>query len=369
VLLVYYFVDFHQPRVHPLPPSWRSFAKTFAQFLSTSTGIAAHHLWPYSAILVTGCVALCLGQLLMAWRQRRERFRAIGLLLFLAAMASLALGIAWGRSGYQLDYGLEPRYATLALPGILAVYFTFVVGARRALARALQTGLFLAFLAMVPYNWYDGVSFAQGHAQRFVAFRKHLRAGVPVSILAQRYSGVSNVVGLHPDAGLLEHYLRSLHDQGLAHLARMRLDQQMDGLRKEAFEAEVAYSNQITWDGHGRGSGLGDDPFVVFHMKQPRFVFAVTFQVSYSNRANKRANANLQAFWKKGADTHFLEEVSQHVSLPDRAASKPVTIWIMDTIDELRIDPDDTPSDFRLTDLSLLVPEQHAAAAQPVDRH
>jgi hypothetical protein len=164
-----------------------------AQFLTVGLGTAAQPLWPYTGFVVLGVLLLGAAVAVAAGRaQPRERFRALGLLLFLAAMGTLALAIGWGRS--ELDTGacFEPRYAMLSLPALCAVYFIGVLYHPASGGRLLQMSLLLLACMFFPGNMEEGVGFGSDTLETRTAFATDLMAGVPATTLAQRYAGKLN---------------------------------------------------------------------------------------------------------------------------------------------------------------------------------
>ena len=95
---------------------------TAVQFLSGSFGPVAEPSWPYSGLVMLGLLLLTAGMLLRATTRARpaeDRFRALALLLFIAATICLALSIGLGRRGY----GFTLRYFLLATPVLCCIYF------------------------------------------------------------------------------------------------------------------------------------------------------------------------------------------------------------------------------------------------------
>ena len=123
LLVALYFVGYQEP-AHHLPALHsgtslirfiRSCLSTTGQFLSGGFGPAAEPSWPYSGLVMLGLLLLTTGMLLRAAKRARaaeDRFRALALLLFIAATICLALSVGLGRQGY----GFTLRYFLLATP-------------------------------------------------------------------------------------------------------------------------------------------------------------------------------------------------------------------------------------------------------------
>src|SRR6266853_466484 len=111
VLTALYFVGWERVPYHPKSQSVYQSLKTAVQFATIGLGRASRAPWPLSGLATLAAFGVSIPVLLRVWRDRpAERARAAGLLCFLGALASLALGLGMGRNGF------ETRYVTLALP-------------------------------------------------------------------------------------------------------------------------------------------------------------------------------------------------------------------------------------------------------------
>jgi hypothetical protein len=111
--------------------------------------------------------------------------------------------------------------------------------------------------------------------------------------------------------------------------------------------------NQMTWK-DGVGEGNGDDPYLVFALPEPQLVHAIRIKYAYERTAFPVV---LQVFWRRSGQQEFVEEERNHTKeLKAEVAEGTVTVWVNDTIDQFRIDPDVKPCVIRITKIELLVP-------------
>jgi hypothetical protein len=156
---------------------------TSTQFLSLSFGPASRALWPYSGLGVLGLALFGVAALVLVWRrQPQERFRAVGLLLFMGASACLALAVGWGRNEGVADQ----RYVTFGVPMLCGVYFIWVVHGGPS-GRLAQMCLFTLICAVFALNTLDGLENGRRLCQLNAALEQDLVTGTPASVLAQRH--------------------------------------------------------------------------------------------------------------------------------------------------------------------------------------
>src|SRR6185437_3287251 len=137
-LTALYFGGWERVPYHPRSAGVYQTLKTSAQFVTIGLGPAARALWPVPGILVLALFAATAVLLARAWAGRPgERARAGGLLLFLGAMASLALGLGLGRNGFEV------RYVTLAVPAWCCAYLAWVIYGSSGAGRRIPAGLAL----------------------------------------------------------------------------------------------------------------------------------------------------------------------------------------------------------------------------------
>jgi hypothetical protein len=83
---------------HPESPGIKAALRTALEFVTVGFGPVVRSRWPAWAtfflvlLISTGLVVAANGL-----KRPQERLRALGLLFFLGALVSLALGVGWGR--------------------------------------------------------------------------------------------------------------------------------------------------------------------------------------------------------------------------------------------------------------------------------
>src|SRR5262249_49462886 len=142
-----------QPRYYP-PVTLEGFVKTTLMVLAISFGPAVMEFWPFSALVMPGLLVASAVLLIGAWvRRPSERSRGLGLVLFLVAFVGLAAAVGWGRGGRSFEENVSTSYATLAAPGPLGVYLTWVALGRPAVGRFAQVCLFSLACALAVPNF------------------------------------------------------------------------------------------------------------------------------------------------------------------------------------------------------------------------
>src|SRR5262249_28702347 len=153
-------------------------------------------LWQVPCVIVL-CFVLGSGALLSAvvWTRPRGRPRALGLLSFLAAMASLALALGVGR------YGFETRYVTLRRPAWCCLYFVWSIYAPPRLSVAARAFLLVLSLATLWPNTRFGLDYGAVVRSHLAGFEREMVAGTPGYRLVFRYWQY-----LHPHQDILNEY-------------------------------------------------------------------------------------------------------------------------------------------------------------------
>jgi hypothetical protein len=164
-------------------------------------GLGVLALWA-----VSGAVLVRVG-----WGRPGERFRAAGLLLFLAGSAGLALALGRGRAGLGPGSGPLSRYVTFMAPALCCVYFVAELYGSRAVARWLPRGLFLVAAAVCWPNAQAAADFGGERRARMEAVEEDVREGTPHTVLAERHARFLYLPE-HPD--VLAERLRLLHRAG-----------------------------------------------------------------------------------------------------------------------------------------------------------
>jgi hypothetical protein len=363
LLVALYFVGYERPDIHPPSPGLKATSEVALEVLSLSLvqgdagGWLVQKCWPYSGWVTLGLVLLTALVLVAVFLRRpEERSRALGILLFIGATACIGLGIGWGRAGFPNYPGLQSRYCTYAMPLLCCVYFTWVLYGAQWLRRLVQMCLFTTFCVFFPLTVEEAVSWAGTIADQMKGFEKDLVAGTPTAILVERHAR-----DIMPDTDPAEakrsmtEKMRSLRRAGIGMYRDLKDDPVMDEVR---FSAAPIGLNQMR-EKDGKYIGEGDDPYLVFALGEPRFVYAIRLKCSYEGTPN--APPMFQAFWKEGSED-FVEKEGRVVTqeLKGGPEEQTVMIPVNSRIDQFRIDPDTKPCVFRIHEIVLLIPPRDA---------
>jgi MoaA/NifB/PqqE/SkfB family radical SAM enzyme len=112
--------------------------------------------------------------------------------------------------------------------------------------------------------------------------------------------------------------------------------------------------NQTSWDG-GAGEGTGDDPYLTFRLGGLRHVTAVRVRFAYADAATRR---HFHMYWRDSKREVFTEtERFFWRDLLPESGERTLVVGVNAAIDELRIDPDNKPTAFRIAEVVLLGPD------------
>jgi hypothetical protein len=331
-------------------PSLPAAVKATLQLASLSVGTAPlqHGLWRYTGSAV---IALTLGSiavLAIGWNtQPEERFRALGLLLFLGAMGTLVIAMAWGRGGMGESYIFVGHYVPRIVPALCCIYFVFIVyGGRIAGALVPMSLLTLGCVLLWPnvtmgLTW--GTTSGFGYRNDF---ERDLRAGLPPLILAEWYG---HNLG-NDDVETVSAVLRKLKRDAIGEFRNMRSD---PAFLEIAVPIKPVLTSQVTLEGR-TGYATGNDPYLVFALEEPTQILAIRLKLSYPGV--KSQPAALQISWKQPGTKSFGEPSKTFATRVDaNAKERTVTAWVNHRIDGFRIEPDDGPCIFTISQILLLV--------------
>jgi hypothetical protein len=379
-LLAFYFMGFNPDQNWPPSPGWLAVSKTILQIMSLGLGTAARPFWGavgggLLALTVAGAARLAF----VAYRQEEERVRALGLLMFIGAIALLVLAIGRSRSGMGLDYIFIGTYVPLVTPLLCCLYF---VSDRYGppLARPIVlASLIGASLALFPTNLRTHKADAKYWFDRSQQFEAAIRRGTPTSIMAEQFMA-RDYAHLYRDGedvgAAVAPAVASLRDAGMGQFKFIQRD---PTYRAVPMQVAPTTTHRMSWqEGFGRGlDGAGDPPSISFAVNPKRMVYAVRLKYRHQETAGRYAH--LQVSWTSGdgngstsgasgtkrrfddwveADSSVpvLRRVDSKLGYLQPTADKMLTVWINETISELKIIPDDQPCVFTLAGLTLLEP-------------
>jgi hypothetical protein len=342
-LVLLYFLGYEQPVYHSSADNPGTVLITTLQFLTNGFGPVADRFWPLSGL---GELALLLTTLtilvVVVWRNPSERPRALGLLAFLAGMFCLALGIGWGRP----DNGLTPRYVTLAAPTLCCIYFTWLLYLPRPFRTPFVLSLCILAALLLPVNTKMGLTYAKNRRAKMANFERDLKNKVPIYLLIKRHSQFLML----SQQELLTHYFRNLHQQGFGPFQSLQDDPPFDVIELELIPTtfnEVEFHDGIV-------KGTGEDSYIVYTLAKPQFVYRLQLDYNHFNQEGTRPRFRM--FWKRADQIDFPPDQRFSSLYLETGNDKNMIITIGDTIDLIRIYPDDKRFVFHLQELKLQVP-------------
>lgn len=347
-----YFQGFEKPTATPPNPGlWHSL-RTGIQFCCMGFGYAALKYWRWLGWPAVAVVLLSLAVLVAAWRRAPERLRASGLLVILAGIAGTAVGVAWGRSGFGYGAGLQMRYVTLVALAPCCLYYIWDVCGPTALAPWARAGFLGLAAAIMLFNVQGPLKRAKDRGETLQALERDGRAGVPVYLLARRYTPL---VQHSPDVVALG--LRTFQRAGIGVFKDLQED---PPFREIPLPLEPTAVGQLTWS-DGTAQGSGPDSYLVFSLPEPRYVAGV--RIAYTHANESGSSPVFRVCWKEKDQTDFPpgQSFSSRYLGTGQAT---VTIYIGEVIEQLRLHPDDRPFQFYFESMVLLVPEDTEVEVQ-----
>jgi len=380
ILLACYFMGFNPSQNWPRSPGRMAAAGASLQILSLGLGTAARPYWgalggAILALAVAGAVCLAI----IAYRRQEERVRALGLLMYIGAIAVLVVSIGRARSGMSSDYIFLGTYVPLVTPLLCCIYFIYDEYAVPRARSAVLASLVGVSLALFPSNLQMRRDDAQWRFDRSQQFETAIRSGTPTSIMAEHFMApeLAHLFREGDDVGAaVAASMAALRDAGMGQFKYMQRDPEY---RAVPLPIAPTTTHRMLWkEGVGSGiAGAGDAPSITFALDSRRMVYAIRLRYRLQNVASKYAH--LQASWTggdgnastngaPGTERRFEQWVEGDASDPvlrrmddklvyvQPTAYKVLTIWINETISNFKIVPDDKPCVFSLSDVTLLEP-------------
>ena len=375
-LMGFYFVNYtpyfpvNDP---PSIPSWpppagmRGSAIAGVQVLSVSLGLATK---PHAELCGIAVFALELATIAIlirrALKYSDEKWRTLGLMLFLAAAAVLVFAIARSRGGMGLDYIYQGQYLVVVVPTLCCMYLVWEIQGG-VVGRLVQFGLMAAITVLFPLNLRAAIQIGRDVKQKTAAFEHDVRNGIPASVLAERHFA-SDLV---PRAERLAVILKDHKAHGIGIFKEIRDD---PSARIEPVDPAWAILDHVIW--HDRIASLATQSrpagSLTWKLAYPRHVYAIRIYYAYRRATNPWPT--LRIYWRNSATEDFNDAAafSTTVAGPDQPTwalidgkiqtdakvrtIRKVTVWVDATIDEFRLYPDSTPCEVRFSSIELLEP-------------
>jgi len=359
-----YFVGFNRVPYHPSKRNPLRILPASIKFLTAGFGTAVRPLWPLSGHFAVGLLLMGLATLAIVARVRpAERYRATGLLAFLGAMGSLALGLGMGRDAF------EPRYIILSVPALCCIFLSFVAFDPLKISKYGTIAMFLSSVLLLWSNTGWGIDYADDLRGHLGEFERDMMAGVPTHRLIHDYK---RWLHLHED--LLSDYMPLLRRAGVG---SFKLLQDDPLFREIPVPLVPVATSQLKWkDGTAVASGSwpysSSWPYMVFQL--PQEVNASGIRIRFRHSNSRGITPYLALEWKSEDQEDFREDFRKDQSMEywstgDRALwvqnswlrlSDPdvtLTTWVCGKVRQIRIHPDVLPCVFELKELVVLVPD------------
>jgi hypothetical protein len=340
-----YFVHFQKVSFSAHSPDLLVTLRTAVRFLTGGFGSgAAAPIWPYSGVVMLVLLTIGLAtpcSVFLSPKEEQDSSRALGLLMFLGAVFTLALAMGWGRGGHG-DFLEVIQYSNLAVPVLCTLYFAFMIHKSPRVGSLLQFGLLALIAIAIPFNFQAGLADARTHHAAMQSFERDLRNGAPMYELMGHYASPHFQIGAHMS---LAGKMLQLHRAGVDPFAHMKEDPVMREVRIPLTPAD---QKDVKWS-NGKGHGTGVNSYLMFALPKPMYVAGVRIRWTYSNHQS----TFFRAFWRRSDTSDFPKEYQYYWSF---GLEDPMMIYIADTIDQIRIHPDVKPVDFTISEIVLLVP-------------
>lgn len=355
VLTGLYFVGWQPVPYHPKSYSVRHTIETAGQFLSIGMGPAIRSLWPWAGLAVLLFFGATGIRLVLAWRERPpERARVLGLACALAAIASLAVGLGLGRNGF------EPRYVVLAAPAWCTAYFVWQLYGPAGVAARVHTGLAVVALGMLGPNIAAGLAYARELRGALAGFERDLAAGVPAHQLIRRHG-----TWLHPHQDIVADYLVLLRRAGIGQYRSLQPEPPFHTI---PVGLSPVASDRLRWSDSTAQVDWGK-PYLLFELPELQRIEGIRLRYRYQSDDGTLPYIGIH--WRPSAEREFApERFYKYSPTGDRAnwergawtrlhdSTTSLTVWIADTVRQIRITPDFRPAVFRIAELSLLRPKE-----------
>jgi hypothetical protein len=154
---------------------------------------------------------------------------------------------------------------------------------------------------------------------------------------------------LHPSQEALHESLGMLRQAGIGRFRSLHDDPPFQQIPVERSPAEIRLAR---WN-EGELEVTGPDPWVTFDLPSPTPVCGI--RLDYSHASPEGAPARFRIAWRRGEDRGFPpDQQYANWNLPT-GANRSTTIWVDDFVSQFRIQPDNRPCRFSISELTLLV--------------
>jgi hypothetical protein len=240
--------------------------------------------------------------------------------------------------------GLQARYTTLAMPALLVAHFVFACYGPGPLRKLVPMALFAGSCVILWPNTEDAWSAGRKSRVQAAAFDRDMATGTPLFRLVRRYTPF-----LHPSQEALHESLEMLGHAGIGRYRWLQEDPRFQEISVDRSPVEVRLAR---WN-EGEMEVTGPDPWVRFELSSPTPVCGI--RLHYSHASPEGAPARFRIAWRRAADRGFPpEQQYANWNLPT-GENRSTTIWVDDVVSQIRLQPDNHPCRFTISELTLLV--------------
>jgi hypothetical protein len=342
------------PRGLEVPPSAAPFRRaipTLLQFVSTALTPAAPW-WKARAFLL---MALACGATIILVRAARripeERWRATGLLACLGSFALLTLVIGAGRRDLGAQAGLQPRYTTLAAPLLCILFFAFTLFGSGRLRRAVPATLLVLALLATAINTAMAMGYGDLRRRQVAALDRDVRRGLPPDAIAAR-----NGTAIYQYSQGVPGYIDRLIARKAWPFEKYRVDPDLaiaPGAQIDLTIHPASLHDVVAEEGAFRATGPA--PALLFRLQEARPVAGLRISFTLDGAAGRLMR--LEVRWDRagGGEAEFPWWIRRAAyPVAPGGVGQTLTVWIYDTIDTIRIDPDRAPALLTITGMALL---------------
>jgi hypothetical protein len=329
-----YFIGYERLPYTQTSPSLLHILTTCIKFLTMPFGPGVRFSWPVFCILLICVLGITIVVLVRTgWKQPDQRLRVSGFGCFLASMIALGLAIGLGRKEVESRYTAS-RWASVLLLGTAALVFW-------------------------P-NTRSGIQWGELLRSELGLFERQMKEGVPPYLLIHKFH-----IWLVPIPAA---YFRRFSDAPRrAHRAFGFLKENPEfeelpvpfhpaGLQSADWREPTAYTSS---------------PDASIEFRVPETPFVAGIRVRYTTRNADGTFPAFQLHWRNDQQPPYnYERWYSHSPVGDRIdwtrgswvrrgdTETEMTVWVCDRVAGIRIEPDLKPCEFRISDLTLLLPKQ-----------
>jgi hypothetical protein len=193
------------PEAEGADPGLAARLEAAGRMLALCLGPLGEESWPASVMVLLAAVAGMLVLLVSVWLSRPDEcLRTVGLLAYLAALATLIMAAGWARAGtggVLVRLGAT-RFVSLTAPLICCMYLVCLLYWKRAMLMVLLICMAPVFVINTNRGWRTGAE----HRRFMSAVEQDLRIGMALPEAAQKWHAIIQDLRAPPErlAELLE---------------------------------------------------------------------------------------------------------------------------------------------------------------------